>query len=261
MITCLQLGRLGRAGNAMFQVASVIGIARRSGQPFGFPKLILHDMVERFNSTEDHELYKHLTNPLPELPEGLMYSQYPYIWDYRDINLPMGNWDMYGHYQSVKWFADSIDEVRYYFTFQDEYPQNDYTVLHWRAGDYIGDQEAYHPRCSKEYYGMALIGHIPEGSTVLVFSDDIEEAYKMFKYLIPNAGMKVEFWDRNNYIETFKMMKSCKHFICANSSFSHFAALLGTHPDKKIIMPKKWFGAQANGLNFDSLYPPNAIVL
>lgn len=257
MITCLQLGRLGRAGNAMFQVASVIGIARRSGQPFGFPKLILHDMVERFGSTEDHELYKYLVNPLPELPEGLMYSQYPYIWDYRDINVPMGNWDMYGHYQSIKWFADSIDEVRYYFTFQNEYPNNNFSIIHYRGGDYIDDPDAYHPRCSREYYEKA-IKQFPEGTEFLVFTDDWDAFMNL--NLKTNNG-KFHLLKGGGYINDFKKMKACKSFICANSSFSHFAALLGTHPDKKIIMPKKWFGAQANGLNFDSLYPPNAIVL
>jgi hypothetical protein len=39
------------------------------------------------------------------------------------------------------------------------------------------------------------------------------------------------------------------------------AALLGTHPEKKIIMPKRYFGSQANGLSFDTLYPPQAIIL
>jgi len=38
------------------------------------------------------------------------------------------------------------------------------------------------------------------------------------------------------------------------------AALLGTHPGKKIVMPRKWFGSQA-GITFDTLYPENAIIL
>lgn len=265
MITFRELGRTGRLGNMLFQVAGCLGIARKSGQNFAFPKLICHDMVERFDSKEDPEVYKYLLNPLPEISveeiDRIGFNRYNYFWEYQDIYLPNGNWDMYAHFQSIKFFEHCIDEVRLYFTFKDEYKNNDKTCLHWRAGDYINDQDAYHPRCSKEYYTKALIGHIPEGSTVLVFSDDINEAYEMFKTLIPNAGMKVEFWDRNNYIETFKMMKSCKHFVCANSSYSHFAALLSNQPEKKIILPRKWFGSQAGGLNFDSLYPPNSIIL
>lgn len=260
MITFLQLGRFGRMGNAMFEVAGCIGIARRSGQPFAFPKLILHDMVERFDTGEDHELYKYLENPLPEIPEGIKFQHIPYFWEYRDINLPTGNWSIDAHLQSVKWFAHCMDEVRYYFTFKNEYPQNDYVAIHYRAGDYIDNLDAYHPRQPKEYYERA-ISQFPEGTKFLVFSDDINEAYERLKYIGVNSGMKVEFWDRNNYIETFKKMKSCKSFICANSSYSHFAALLGNHPEKKIIMPKLWFGKQAEGLSYDSLYPPEAIIL
>jgi hypothetical protein len=68
-------------------------------------------------------------------------------------------------------------------------------------------------------------------------------------------------YENTDYMGDFSFMKNCKSFICANSSFSHMAALLGTHPEKKIVMPRHWFGSQAGGLNFDSLYPLNAIIL
>lgn len=252
MITCLQLGRLGRMGNALFQIAGCIGIARKSGQPFAFPKLILHDMVERFGSTEDIELYKYLVNPLPEIPEGLAFRDYGYFWEYRDIYLPNNNWSIDAHLQSVKWFEHCIDEVRHCFTFKDEYPQNDYVAIHYRAGDYIDDPNAYHPRCGMDYYFKA-IKEFPEGSTFRVFSDNAYEANKMFGGQYEVTG--------GDYISSFKMMKASKSFITANSSYSHMAALLGSHPEKKIVMPKRWFGTQANGLSFDSLYPPNAIVI
>lgn len=256
MITHLQLGRMGRLGNALFEVAGCIGIARKSGQPFAFPKLILHDMVERFDTGEDHELYKYLKNPLPEVPDFLQFQSYPYFWEYRDIDLPTGNWSIDAHLQSVKWFDHCIDEVRHFFTFKQEYLQSDYNCIHYRAGDYIDNLEAYHPRQPIEYYQRAL-GHFDGREKYIVFSDDIEEAKLRLRTLLPGNTL----YCNEDYIETFKMMKSCKSFICANSSFSHMAALLGTHPEKKIIMPRLWFGAQANGLSFDSLYPPEAIVI
>lgn len=260
MITFLQLGRTGRLGNMLFQVAGCIGIARRSGQPFAFPKLICYDMIERFGSKEDHELYKYLVNPLPEVDPDMYFQRYPYFWEYTDIHLPTGNWDMYAHFQSIKFFEHCIDEIRHYFTFKDEPAQNDYVAIHYRAGDYEEHPDAYHPRCSKEYYARSLIGYIPNGSHCLIFSDNTNEAENVIGGLVTGAGMTYEVFN-NNYIDDFKLMKSCKSFICANSSFSHMAALLGTHPEKKIIMPKRWFGSQAGGLNFDTLYPDNAIVL
>lgn len=262
MITFRELGRTGRLGNMLFQVAGCIGIARKSGQPFAFPKLICHDMVERFDSKEDPEVYKYLANELPHISveeiDRMGFQRHGYFWEYQDIILPQGNWDMYAHFQSIKFFEHVIDEVRHYFTFKDEYSQNDYVAIHYRAGDYIDNPEAYHPRCSMDYYLQAA-WTFPEGTKFMIFSDDIEYASKAFA----DAGWKhgLDMVRDSSYIDDFKKMKSCKSFICANSSFSHFAALLGTHPEKKIVMPRRWFGSQANGLNFDSLYPPNAIIL
>lgn len=267
MITCRELGRLGRLGNMMFQVAGCIGIARKSGQNFAFPKLICHDMIERFGSKEDPEVYKYLVNPLPEITiqeiDAAGFQRYPYFWDYKDIHLPNGNWDMYAHFQSIKFFQNAIDEVRHYFTFKDEYPQNDFVAIHYRAGDYIDNPEAYHPRCSKEYYEKAI--EMFPGEKFILFSDNDQAWF----YTMADSKCKgvhlqsaqAYFGTQNFYLNDFKLMKSCKSFICANSSFSHMAALLGTHPEKKIVMPKRWFGAQASGLNFDSLYPENAIVI
>lgn len=261
MICYSQLGRSGRFGNCLFQIAGTIGIAIKSGQPYSFPKFIVHDMADRFGSTEDNEVYKYMMNQLPEMDTTLRYQQYGYFWEYRDIKLPSGNWDMSpSHFQSVKYFEHCMDKIRFYFTFTDEYPQNDYVAVHYRAGDYDPEQTSYHPRCSLKYYEQA-IKRFPQGTEFLIFSDDIEEAYKLFRFLFPNMGMKVLFSDQRHYLDSFKLMKSCKSFICANSSFSHMAALLGTHPDKKIIMPSHWFGAAANGLSFDTLYPLNAIII
>lgn len=260
MLTFRDIGRVGRLGNMLFQVAGTIGIARKSGQPFAFPKLICHDMVERFGSKEDPNVYQYLQNELPHISveeiDRMGFQRHGYFWNYEDIFLPTGNWDMYAHFQSVKFFEHRMAEIRHYFTFKDEYPQNDYVAIHYRAGDYIDNPEAYHPRCSKEYY-EAAIKQFPAGTTFAVFTDD----YPAW------CGMKVSDADgrhhvaSGSYIVDFKVMKKCKSFICANSSFSHMAALLGTHPEKKIVMPKRWFGVQAGGLNFDTLYPPNAIII
>jgi len=251
MITSLSIntGRLGRFGNQLFTIAGVIGIARRSGQPFGFPKWINQDNAN-FGDVP-HEMQQFFENPLPELPYGLTFQDYPYLWEYRDIYLPRDSWNIFAHLQSVKWFEHCIDEVRYYFRMKDEPEQNDFVAIHYRAGDYIDNPEAYHPRCSREYYDQAMA--LFPNEKFLVFSDNIVEA----KERLPEAD---RVFVSQDYLSDFKLMKSCKSFICANSSYSHMAALLGTHPGKKIVMPRKWFGSQA-GITFDTLYPENAIIL
>ena len=252
MIVFSQLGRLGRFANGIFQIAGTIGIAVKSNQPFGFPRWINHDAVERFGSTEDIELYKHFVNPLPVMPD-IPYNEYGYWWGYRDIELPSGDWDLGGHMQSPKYFAHCEHLIRHYFTMKDEADYHGVTAVHYRAGDYSSDPNGYHPRCSVEYYKQALTYVSQE--TILLFSDNMDEAIQIMN----QTGVQYVPVTQD-YIESFKIMKRCSHFICANSSYSAMAAILGPDPGKVIVMPKKWFGPEV-GLETVDIYPENAIVI
>jgi hypothetical protein len=253
MITTTTLGKLGRFANQMFTVAGCIGIARKSGQPFAFPKWQNTDHRDRFGSSEDIDIYKHLANPLPELPDGLTFREYGYFWGYRDVHLPTGNWSIDAHMQSDKFFLHCIDEVRHYFTFKNEYEQNEYVAIHYRAGDYQEGDNVHHPRCTREYYDKAIA--LFPGHKFRVFSDDPDAATRLFdgRYEVVSG----------DYITSFKMMKACKSFITANSSYSLMAAILGTHPEKQVVCPKKWFGSawpNPDEMARD-IYPVNSIVL
>ena len=73
--------------------------------------------------------------------------------------------------------------------------------------------------------------------------------------------MKVPFTPVNmNYIDCFRMMKRTKNFICGNSSYSLMAAILSDHPDKIVVLPRKWFGDHV-GLETVDLYPENSIII
>lgn len=259
MITAksLWLGGLGRFGNQCYTLASMIGIAAKNGQPFGVRAWINQDNALFGDNPDDMSQF--FVNPLPELPDGLTFQDIPYHWEYRDYNIPTGNWNIHSHLQDPRYFKDYMPLIRHYFKMKDEPEQNDYVAIHYRAGDYIDDPKAYHPRCSKEYYAKALIGYIPTGSHCVLFSDDLKKAESMIGGLITGAGMTFEVFS-GNYIEDFRAMKRCKSFITANSSFSAFAAMLGEHPDKKIIMPSRWFGEAAGGMK-SYIYPEGAIII
>jgi hypothetical protein len=255
LITSLSIGTggLGRVGNQMFTIASCIGIATKSGQPFGFPGW--HNRDNALFGGEVTDFSEHFVNPLPEVMDHVPFQSYGYFWGYRDIVLPTGNWSIDAHMQDARFFEHCMDTIRHYFRMKDEPGQNDYVAIHYRAGDYIDDPNAYHPRCSQEYYYAAMykMRQMFTGCEFIVFSDDIEAAKKMFGYRYD----LLYFCD--TYIESFKLMKKCKSFITANSSFSFMAALLGDHPEKKIVMPKRWFGTQAN-ITFDG-YPKEAVII
>lgn len=238
IVTFNQLGRYGRAANSFFQIASTIGIARRNNFDFAFPLFINHHHRDAFGSTEDVELYKYFVNPLP-LYEGPELPDYFVHWGYRDVVLKHSV-SLSGHMQSERFFSHCLDEIRWYFEMVDEPPQNDYVAVHFRAGDYGSD---YHPRMTMDYYGPAMAKF--HGAKFLIFSDDLGAALEMF-------GDKVEY-ARGNYIEDFKLMKKCRHFIIGNSSYSAFAAILGEAKDKQVIAPRPWFGPAAS-ISGESIY-------
>lgn len=250
MITMRSLGNLGRFANQMFQIAGVIGIATKNNHPFCFPKWENTDHKERFGSSEPIDVHNYFVNQLPEYAE-LNYEYRWVDWGYHDVTLPDGAFDLAGHFQSEKYFEHCLGTVRHYLTMKDEPVQNDYVAIHYRCGDYIEDQAAYHPRCSREYYEQAM--KLFPCEKFLVFSDDLNKAAEIF-------GTNVTYSVSTNYIEDFAMMKKCKSFICANSSYSLMAAILGEHPEKKIVCPKRWFGNVA-GINGNDCYPKNSIVI
>ena len=249
MMTYLNIGRMGRFANAMFEIAGTIGIAVQSGQSFAFPQWVNHDAVERFGTTEDIYLYKHFKNPLPELPHHFDFKEYEYFWGYRYINLPSGDWNFNAHFQSEKYFLHCKDLIRYYFTMTNEPLDIDATAVHMRFGDYDG---SYHPRPDIEYYRQALV-QVP--GPYLLFSDDLDAAQRIM------SELKVQYVPiEKDYIESFKIMKHCKHFICGNSSYSMMAAILADQKGKIITAPKKWFGDHV-GLETVDLYPEGTIII
>jgi hypothetical protein len=242
--TSISKGGLGRFGNQLFTIAGVIGIADRNKQNFGFGKWMNYDNALFGDPVDDMSL--HFENPLPD-DRGQMFAEYGYFWGYRDIDLPQGNWSINAHLQSPKFFENSIDKVRYYFRMKDEPPQNDFVAIHYRAGDYIDNPEAYHPRCSKEYYREAIKHFLNE--RFMIFSDDMKAAVEMFSGLC-----KFRVAATPNYLTDFRLMKRCKSFIIANSSFSAMAAILGEDKEKQVVAPSRWFGTQANGLDASDIY-------
>src|ERR1700748_695383 len=152
MITFQQLGKLGRFGNQLFQIAGTIGTARKMGYDFAFPKWINYDHKERFGSDEDCDIQKYFVNPLP-VYDGPELPQHNIEWGYNNSYVP-DNVSLWGHMQSEKYFKHCIDEVRHYFKMKDE-PLNysNWTAIHLRRGDY---DDKYHPRIDFDYFLKGL---------------------------------------------------------------------------------------------------------
>lgn len=259
MITFKNLGCLGRFANGMFQIAGTIGIAKANGYDFCFPEWKNYDHGN-FAPGEEIDVQKYFVNPLPVGEDLGRFPDQWVNWGYHGLKWP-DNISLNGHFQSPKYFMHCIETVRHYFRMKDEPEQNDYVAVHFRAGDYVDDPNAYHPRCTKEYYEKAM-ALFPDDTIFVVFSDNNDEWMKIQNsFMFPRKSCEIKIVDRGlDYINSFKLMKRCKSFICANSSYSLMAAILGEHPEKKIVCPKVWFGPVA-GISGDDCYPENAIVI
>lgn len=251
--TMTSIGSYGRFANMLFQVAGVIGIARKNGLQPVFRPLRNLDHKERFGSNEDIDVFKYFKNPLPDLPNGAQWKDQPVPWGYTDVRLGPGNWNLSGHFQSFKYFAHCFDEVKYYMRMKDEFPMNDYCAIHVRLGDYDG---GYHPRLGMDYYTPAL-KQMPKGTRFIIFTDDKVNAGRLFS----EYGNGITFSEGRNYLEDFKLMKSCRHFIIGNSSYSAMAAILGEAKDKKVIAPSPWFGSKYTSITGKDIYCPDWTVI
>lgn len=244
------IGAYGRYANMLFQVAGVIGVARKNGLQPVFRPLINGDHKERFGSNEDIDLGKYFVNPLPAMPAGIRWTDRPVEWGYQDVRLGPGNWNLSGHFQSFKYFAHCFDEVKWYMRMKDEHKQNDCVAIHVRLGDY---DNAYHPRLHMSYYEKA-ISQFPPGTKFILFSDEIDKAEAMlYGYLDSAPGSNLTL-SRNGTIADFRLMKSCRHFIIGNSTFSAMAAILGEAKDKRVIAPSPWFGPKYTNITGKDIY-------
>lgn len=261
--TFSKLGRYGRFANQIFQIAGTVGMARANGLDYAFPLWINYDHKERFGSTEDANVFDYFINRLPLLEVNqISWNELNVPWGYHNYQLnKLENYDVSGHMQSPKYFNHCLDEVRQLFTMKGEYKGiHDVVAIHARRGDY---DNKYHPVVPVGYYTVA-ISRLSKNSTFFVFSDDnnfineLREAldnyglYSQAKNLVPVTL---------DYLESFAVMKRCRHFIIGNSSYSAAAAILSPSEGKVVIAPKNWFGPSYTNITAKDIYSDNWLIM
>lgn len=261
-VTFLELGKYGRFANQLFQIAGTIGVARKNGMEPVFPRWYNLDHREKFGSPEDIDVFNHLVQPLPAptvWPDMSSLITVPIQWGYHDIRLLPGyNYNLSGHLQSLKYFDHCLPEVREALRMKGEFPQSKYVAVHVRRGDY---DDKYHPRLGRDYY-QAAIGTFTIGTKFKIFSDEIhlvrDEFYSWFGADFADKYCAFINLDEPtyDYLGSFKLMKSCQHFIIGNSSYSAMAAILSEARGKRVIAPRNWFGASYTSINANDIYCP-----
>ena len=255
----------GRLGNQMFQYAAGRALALRLGVPLALDVRSVASLG-RHAITEAFDLPLAVPDRLPpHKGDGLLrhavwrvFGRDPRFVRERGLGYnprfaTLGdNVYLHGYWQSERYFADVAGQIRADFTFGDfASPANaDMAArigatpgaisLHVRRGDYT--TLPGHAVCSQAYYERALarvLQGVEADPVVFVFSD--EPGWARDNLPLPVEKVVVDInGDATDYGD-MRLMSLCRHNICANSSFSWWAAWLNANPGKRVVTPSRWY--------------------
>lgn len=160
---------------------------------------------------------------------------------------------IFGYWQSPKYFHNCANDLKNIFDLsqfatKDMLPilkkaDRDVTIsIHLRRGDYTNPNTlAAHGLCELSYYERArkLMLRCEPNAEFLVFSDDVAAAEKIF-----SRWTKTTIVSCATDLQEMLVMSRCRHHIIANSSFSWWAAWLGSRPDSLVVAPRNWFSRE-----------------
>lgn len=252
-------------GNQLFMYACAYSVAKNSGS-----KLVIDTSFLATSKLRNYELGRlnikydylfHIPNYIPNFLKILIRKLFQlyikliaekynerksYEFDSKVLKLK-GSYRLYGYWQSEKYFVqyrkELLDMLIPNYDMTDSFKtmlskiQNTQSVsIHVRRGDFI----ALGFCLNDEYYKKAIQYIIEriKNPIFYVFSDDIEYAKKMFS----NFDVAIEiinYKSIDSTVEDFLLMKSCKHNIIANSTYSWWGAWANCNPDKIVICPPR----------------------
>ena len=112
-----------------------------------------------------------------------------------------------------------------------------------RRSDFLENPavSAVHHCCEARYYEIAwkrVKSYVPEAQGY-IFTDDLAWAKENFRSW---SGVEIigPEWDGPNYLHKFALMRSCRHFIIANSTYGWWAAWLGATAGSRVVLPQRW---------------------
>lgn len=260
MIVFKDLGRIGRLGNALFELASTMGIAAGRGDVarvnadwmhrpyFSVPDELFGGPADLEGGIEASELVPHID------PRAAIYLQ--------DFELFRPIWPIVRAALAPSEKAHSIlDE-------QAEFHRLPRPILavHVRRGDNVvdpgvPDKHNYFPLPTLRYYLNAIGEYDGKVESVAVFSDDIgwcEKALPGLDYY--HHGLARPKEQEPDYLTApvldwidLQLMALCEHHVLSNSSYGVWGALLAE--DDSAIVVDPFYGPKLDYINAELQYP------
>ena len=265
MLSFNYLGNLGRLGNQMFQYASLKGIALNRGYDFCIPPKHFFGRNDLNVKNSDYTIYDcfDLSNITQKVLEQPLLREREFQFDQELFTNCPDSVDLFGYYQSEKYFKHVSNHIKKDFTFKEDiksvsleffedFSNTKVISLHIRRGDYVSNPN--HPVQLIDYYDKAL-DYFDKNLPVLVFSDDPEWC-KQNEFFISDRFMISESY--NTCIDLC-LMTMCNYHIIANSSYSWWGSWLAN--SEKTISPENWFGGDCSKNNTKDLYLKDWVIL
>lgn len=170
-----------------------------------------------------------------------------------------------GYFQSEKYFAHIREDLLADFSWAKPAVGKNKKLLevinkdvnsvsiHVRRGDYVSNENAteFHGLRGIDYYQAATktIEKSVKKPNYYVFSDEPDWCKENLKFKHNTTYID---WNTDG-AEDMRLMKSCRHNVLANSSFSWWSAWLNANEDKIVVAPKQWFSDPT--INTDDVVP------
>lgn len=259
ILTYVGLGKMGRLGNQLFEIAAVLAVAKKNQCRILFPESVL-----------DQVLFRHFDLKVPVTQKIFPDRVLPETSNFDDVVIPNDGkiYALHGYRQSVKYLEPIQGDLRRIFR-RDEIFPGEYIGVHIRRTDYIKNNPILNYfdaplLCSLEYYAAGIKRlrekyKLPEDFPVKICTDDREwvsrHLHEIDAFAELSSGGSLE--------EDLSVLMSAKYLVIANSTLSLWCGLLGSAGDR-IVAPSMWVSSESKVMNLlgitqQHFCPPNWI--
>lgn len=208
-----------RLGNALFQIAGIIGVAFENDYKYGF-----YPWVNQ----------KFFVNTLPEIDSKIKFGSFKNPSTYKNYDIGFCGYDVpdnvivEGYFGSYRYWEHCQNLIRYFFQLKKDIykPLRDSIIIQYR--DYGKDFPEFMHLNWENYYEKAL--NLLPDKRIYVVTDNPVAAKKDIK-------LDCEFLSISPIID-FYLICNADYLIMANSTFSWWGAFLS---DAETVAPVHWF--------------------
>ena len=261
-----ELGRAGRLGNQMFQLAALKALSLKNRSHAYIPEDLYtrtHDGQNCLLDNFKHNIPSIDPNECNHLKLFKEADNHLSVFDRRFLDIS-GSMALHGHFESELFFKECTEEIKSMYTFIDsidaiateyinsikqKYPSKEIVGIHFRRGDYRETYETPHLFLTYIYYARSLMFD-DDKYTFLLFTGGNQQKgnsneldMNWCKQYIPNTL----FCEVNDTIKDLAIMTKCDHMILTTkSTLGWWGAYLNKNPQKKIVVPGVSIGPTFN---------------